>query len=228
MGHSQSAPALVKYPSTYCLQQKECRAFVQMECPQRCIVSGPLLDRYWQSSANVWAAVQKELKAILKKSSRKGNKQKGGAKKLAVVFDIDDTLLWTSCPVCKQQDRRIQSANPLPVEPILELFLACRHAGLATCLVSARREAQRDTTTAQLAAAGLQGYTELLLVPEWMVGEGFLNDVKGVMSFKVAARQEFIRMHGGRIVACVGDQAWDVAGPRTGHRELVREPSSRS
>lgn len=132
--------------------------------------------------------------------------------KLAVVFDIDETLL-SNWAYLSQDDFHITYASfrawvrthddpALP--PTRRIFERARAAGLPIFLISGRHEAQRADTVRQLKAAGLTGWTALHLRPDTYTA-------KSIVPFKSGVRRQ-IAAEGYRIVLNMGDQQSDLDG----------------
>lgn len=132
--------------------------------------------------------------------------------KIAVVFDIDETLLsnWgylsagdfvLNYPSFKAWTR---VNNDPPLAPTREIFERAKAAGIPIFLISGRHEAQRADTLRQLRLVGLTGWTALHLRPD-------ANMEKSVIPFKSGVRRQ-LTAQGYRIVLNMGDQKSDLAG----------------
>lgn len=104
----------------------------------------------------------------------------------ALVFDIDDTLIFA------------RSSSLIPdVAAIYKKY--SRH--FPTYVVTARSNKWEAETAEQLHRHGLDGYRKLLLLPD--------ADRADPGVFKWRSRCDIRRKHG-RVLAAVGDQAWDA------------------
>jgi predicted secreted acid phosphatase len=140
----------------------------------------------------------------------------GKRKKLAIVFDIDETTLSNFTAI--KADRytfgpqsQAEAVNEIgtAIQPSLDLFNLAKKKGLAIFLITGRREDVRDHTAHNLAAQGYTGYKQLILRP--VGGGGTTVDYK-------AGERAKIEDQGYKIVANVGDQYSDLAG---GHSQVV-------
>ena len=132
--------------------------------------------------------------------------------KIAVVFDIDETLLsnWRylsagdfvlNYPGFKAWTR---VNNDPPLGPTSEIFERAKAAGIPIFLISGRHEAQRADTVRQLRTVGLTGWTALHLRPD-------ANMDKSIVPFKSGVRRQ-LTAQGYRIVLNMGDQYSDLEG----------------
>jgi predicted secreted acid phosphatase len=135
---------------------------------------------------------------------------KGGAK-LTVIFDLDETLL-SNWPLLKKQDfgyvpaeweRWVEAGEAPAIEPVREIFLAARRAGMEVVFLTGRRERDRVGTEKNLRAIGCADYALLRCKAD--------RDPRTSAAFKTAVRQELAA--GGRtLIANIGDQESDLAG----------------
>jgi predicted secreted acid phosphatase len=132
--------------------------------------------------------------------------------KMAVVFDIDETLL-SNWAYLSQDDFNItydsfklwvRRHNDPALEPTKEIFERAKAAGIPIFLISGRHEAQRADTVRQLKAVGLVGWEALHLRPAEYVE-------KSIVPFKSGVRRQ-IASQGYRIVLNMGDQYSDLEG----------------
>jgi acid phosphatase len=140
-----------------------------------------------------------------------------GGGRLAVVFDVDETLL-SNLPSMEELDfgyvpaewrRWVEQARAPALEPVRDLFRRARELGMETLVITGRRESERDATARNLKAVGCGDYAVLVCRPE---GEG-----GPVSEFKTAARAR-LAAEGRVIVANIGDQESDLVG---GHAERI-------
>ena len=135
---------------------------------------------------------------------------RGGAK-LAVVFDLDETLFF-NWPYLKAVDfgyvhreweRWIEEAKAPAIEPVQELYRAARRLGFGVILITGRPESARAATERNLRGIGCADYAALIC-------KG--NDDRGTSAaFKTEARRRLFG-EGWAIIANIGDQESDLAG----------------
>jgi len=135
---------------------------------------------------------------------------KKGAK-LTAVFDLDETL-WSNWPLIAKQDfgyvpaewdRWVEAGEAPVIEPVREVFLAARRAGVEVVLLTGRRERDRAGTEKNLRAAGCADYALLVCKAD--------RDRRTSAAFKTAVRRELTA--GGRtVIANIGDQESDLVG----------------
>lgn len=135
-----------------------------------------------------------------------------GGPKLAVVFDLDETLL-SNLPhmramdfgyVPKLWDGWVAESEATPIAPVREVYLAARARNVAVIFITGRKTSDQPGTEKNLRAAGLGGYTRVFYKP---------NDYAGTSeSFKTATRKRLVEEDGFAIIANIGDQASDLAG----------------
>ncbi len=133
-----------------------------------------------------------------------------GSEQLAAVFDIDETLL-SNLPLLAQSDFDSSAApwtnweaagNAPPIQPVADLLIAVRAAGVRIILLSGRRERQRSATLRNLSAIGLGCDFELWLKPD---------DERGpTHEFKASIRRKMTES-GALIILNIGDQEGDFA-----------------
>jgi predicted secreted acid phosphatase len=135
---------------------------------------------------------------------------RGGAR-LAVVFDLDETLLW-NWPLISALDfgyvpaeweRWVGEARAPAVEPVREVYRHARRLGVEVVFITGRPENHRAQTEANLRAIDCADYAALICRPP---------DHRGTSAeFKAAARRKLIA-DGRTIIANIGDQLSDLAG----------------
>ena len=155
------------------------------------------------------AAVAAEARAWLERRVTRG----GG--RLAVVFDVDETLL-SNLPSMEGLDfgyipaewkRWVEQAKAPALDPVRELFRRARELGMETLVITGRRETEREATARNLAAVGCGDFTVLVCRAD--------SERGGVAEFKATTRAR-LAAEGRVIVANIGDQESDLAG---GHAE---------
>jgi acid phosphatase len=135
------------------------------------------------------------------------------ARKPALVLDIDETSL-NNYP-CLNANGGIPYApvpnavcvtkyDAPPIVPIRALFRRAKDLGVKVFFITARPEAIREGTLANLRAAGFRGRYELILQPA-----DYTEESK--VPYKSGARKQ-IQKRGFTIIANVGDQQSDLAG----------------
>jgi len=134
-----------------------------------------------------------------------------GGGRLAVVFDVDETLL-SNLPSMEALDfgyipdewrRWVEQASAPALEPVREVFRRARRLGVETLVITGRRESERQATARNLAAVGCGDFRELVCRPD--------GDQRAAADFKTAARAR-LAAEGWLIIANIGDQESDLAG----------------
>lgn len=153
------------------------------------------------------AAVAAEARAQVER--RAAARQAG--EKLAVVFDLDETLL-SNLPHMRVMDfgyvpelwnAWVAKADAQPIAPVVEVYRAARSAGVEVFFITGRRESDRPGTEKNLGLIGCGDYRELVMKPDGERGT--------TGEFKIAARKRLVE-EGYTIVANIGDQESDLAG----------------
>ena len=141
---------------------------------------------------------------------RAGRKQPG--EKLAVVLDIDETVL-SNLPEMRRIDLGyepegweawIKEAKGLPIEPVREVHRAALSHGVAVFFITARWESDRAATERNLRATGYDGYARVYCAPDG-------SKIASAEAFKTAQRK-MITEQGYLIIANIGDQMSDLNG----------------
>lgn len=139
----------------------------------------------------------------------------GAAGRLAIVFDLDETLLSNLRHMREMDfgyvptlwDRWVADADAPAIEPVAAVYRAARARGVAVFYLTGRREKDRAGTEQNLRAVGLGDFAGLHLKPD--------SDRGTTQAFKTATRRQ-ITADGYTIIANVGDQQSDLDG---GHAE---------
>jgi hypothetical protein len=143
----------------------------------------------------------------------------GHHKKLAIVFDIDETVL-------SNYEKAIEPDNfvfgplsqaettlelGLAIKPSLDLYNAAKARGITPFFITGRGESadNRSHTESNLHREGFSDWKQLYLKPSGFTGT--------TVDYKSGARAD-IEDQGYRIVASVGDQYSDLAG---GHEDVA-------
>ena len=136
---------------------------------------------------------------------------KQGGSHLAVVFDLDETLL-SNWPFMADQDLGGSDAaweawmargKAPPIEPVRALYLRARKLGFDVYFLTTRKEHLRPATEQNLRAIACGDYVALIMEPESWAGTG--------AAFKSAERYR-LSASGHVIIANIGDQKSDLAG----------------
>ena len=131
--------------------------------------------------------------------------------RLAVVFDLDETLL-SNWPLISAQDfgyvpaawdAWVQEGRAPAIEPVREVYRAVRAAGVDVILLTGRRERERAGTEKNLSAIGCRESAALIFKPDAS------KETTG--AFKLAERQRLVA-EGRVIIANLGDQESDFIG----------------
>lgn len=134
-----------------------------------------------------------------------------GGGRLAVVFDLDETLLL-NWPYLSRQDFGyvpkawedwIEAGDAPPVEPVRDVYRTARQLGYDVIFLTGRVESQRGATERNLRAIGCSEYAALICRAPGSRGTN--------ASFKAAERRRLLA-EGWTIVANLGDQESDLAG----------------
>jgi hypothetical protein len=135
-------------------------------------------------------------------------------KKLAIVFDIDETSLSNYTAIDADNftfgtnsQNEAQNEIGTAIQPTLDVFNLAKSKGITIFLITGRRENVRQPTEENLAREGFSGYKQLILRP---VGAGGTT-----VDYKAGERAK-IEDQGYRIIANVGDQYSDLAGGHSG------------
>lgn len=158
------------------------------------------------------AAVAAQAKAWIEERAPRGA---AAGRKLAVVLDLDETLL-SNWPEMAREDFGFepkafsawveQGKCPL-IEPVREVYRAARERGVAVIYLTGRSEHFRAATERNLRAVDCADYAVLLCRPEGS------KEPAGVLKPAARARLE---AEGYTIIATIGDQESDLSG---GHAE---------
>lgn len=138
------------------------------------------------------------------------------AKKLAIVFDIDETTLsnysaieadnFTFGP--KSQAEATDEIGKA-IQPSLDLYNDAKARGITPFFITGRGEASRAHTESNLTREGYSDWKQLYLKPA--------GSTLSTVAYKTGARED-IESQGYKIIANVGDQYSDLAG---GHAQIA-------
>lgn len=152
------------------------------------------------------AAVAPALEFLAERVARKAP-----AERLAVVLDIDETVL-SNLPEMRANDfgylpakwdAWVARGEAPVIGPVVAFYKAARAAGVEVVFITGRKESDRPGTEKNLKAAGMGDYAGLWLKP---------NDAKiTTQQFKTETRRK-LQAEGRVIIANLGDQESDLAG----------------
>lgn len=155
--------------------------------------------------------VVQQAQAYLEKRIAENNKLKN-KRKLAVVFDIDETslsnykhLIALDFGIIPElyKDTILKAEDPA-IPATLKLYNYANAHGVAVFFITGRSEDLRDATVKNLITAGCKDWIEIYLKP---------NDYheKSIIPFKTLTREK-IQKKGYDIVVNIGDQYSDLSG----------------
>jgi hypothetical protein len=130
---------------------------------------------------------------------------------LAVVFDLDETLL-SNWPHMAEMDfgyvpsawqAWVDAGKAPAIGPVRDVFLLARRLGLEVILLTGRTERDREGTERNLRAIGCADYQRLILAPE--------GERRTAEAFKTEERRRLVA-EGKVIIANLGDQESDLCG----------------
>ena len=143
--------------------------------------------------------------------------QRGENERLAIVFDVDETVL-SNYPHMVSQDfgyvtevwqQWVNRAAAPPLEAVREVYRKARELGVAVVFLTGRKDPEeREGTVRNLEEAGMGEYERILLRTR--------DDVAPTAGERKAARRAQLEVEGWTIIASVGDQESDLSG---GHAE---------
>jgi predicted secreted acid phosphatase len=159
---------------------------------------------------------EKEIEAISKDAiawieRRAKNSAIPQASRLAVVFDIDETML-SNLPHMRAMDFGYQPAawdawvarGEAPViEPVRKIYRRVRQHGVEVIFITGRREHNRTGTEKNLLGVSAGDYAHIFLKPD--------ESEETTKRFKTATRARLVS-EGWVIIANIGDQESDLAG----------------
>lgn len=135
-----------------------------------------------------------------------------GGEKLAVVFDLDETLLSNLHHmrtmdfgyVPQLWDQWVAEADATAIAPVRDVYLAARAKNLAIVFITGRKTSDQPGTENNLRSAGVGGYTRIFYKPN-----GYPSTTE---AFKTSIRKKLVEEEGYTIIANIGDQMSDLAG----------------
>lgn len=151
-------------------------------------------------------------------------KKQSQPKKLAIVFDIDETALSSYPNMRKlnfggtlQEIKRLEMLGQnLTIKPTLKLYQFARNNGIAVFFVSGREENERASTIRNLIKAGYKNWKGMYLKP---VGAKFAS----ISDFKAAQRAKITKL-GYNVILNLGDQYSDLKGKFAGKGYKLPNP----
>lgn len=157
-------------------------------------------------------AYDEELKAVAKSATAwlEERASRGGGK-LAIVFDVDETLLrnWPQIRgedfgyIPARWDNWVHETKAPAIEPVCDVFRAAKRLGIEVVLLTGRPERHRAPTTINLRTVGLGDFALMVCRPD--------GDRRSNADFKTEARRRLTEA-GYVIVANIGDQVSDLVG----------------
>ncbi len=183
--------------------------------PVNLTVSKAEVVRYYESGdyARGLAGVAAEAARWIEARAAK----RGEGERLAVVFDIDETVLsnWANMQrddfgyIAERWHAWVDRAEGAAIGPVRETFQVARRAGVAVIFLTGRKERDRAGTERNLRAEGMGDYAELIVRAE--SGAAGAESGRSAAVFKTAVRKRLVEA-GWTIIANVGDQQSDLAG----------------
>lgn len=145
-------------------------------------------------------------------------------KKLAVVFDIDETTLTNLSHITandfgyvpKEWDAWVQSAQARAIIPVQTIYDTAVRGKVAVFFITARPESSRASTEKNLREVGYETWTQIFYKP---VDDPALS----ITGFKTEVRRKLAR-EGYLIVLNIGDQYSDLAGGYSEHIYKLPNP----
>jgi predicted secreted acid phosphatase len=134
-----------------------------------------------------------------------------GGSRLAVVFDLDETLLFNWPHIIemdfgyvpREWDRWVEEARAPAIESVREVYRTARKHGVEVIFITGRSEKSRQHTERNLRAIDCADHAALFCKPD---DENGLSAV-----FKTRIRQK-LTSEGSTIIANIGDQESDLSG----------------
>ena len=186
-----SGPALAVEPSNLSIHKQEMVAYV---------ASG----EYAQSVAAVALSAHKFLAKRIPQGAKPG-------KKLAIVFDIDETLLSNLSHIVANDygyipqiwDRWVTTGQGTAIIPVQTVYDAAIKAKIDIIIITGRKESDRVATERNLQQVGYENWTKIFYKPEGT--EKPLTNA----GFKTETRRQ-LTLEGYTIIANIGDQESDL------------------
>ncbi|MES2695181.1 MAG: HAD family acid phosphatase [Verrucomicrobiota bacterium] len=138
--------------------------------------------------------------------------QKKGSEKLAIVFDLDETLLMNYPHIVKNDfgylpevwNGWVAEGTAPAIEPVRRVYRTARRLGVSVIYITGRPEPQYDATKRNLQMIECADFVALVCKPDAMKSAT-------AATFKAGVRERMTK-EGWTIVASVGDQQSDLDG----------------
>ncbi|HEY1108331.1 MAG TPA: HAD family acid phosphatase, partial [Opitutaceae bacterium] len=120
---------------------------------------------------------ERDLKEVAKRAQawleRRANQSKG-SEKLAIVFDLDETLLKNYPHIAENDfgyvpeiwNEWVAKADAPPIEPVCEVYRTARKLGVSVIYITGRAENQYAATERNVKAIDCGDFAELICKPE--------------------------------------------------------------
>ena len=148
---------------------------------------------------------------IERRATKPGDPGRALTSKLAVVFDIDETIV-SNLPHMRAMDfgylpaawsEWLDRGEAPAIEPVREIYRRVRELGLSVIFITGRRERERVGTEKNLRAIGVEEYAMIFFKPD--------ESKETSEKFKTDIRSRLVS-EGWVIIANLGDQESDLAG----------------
>lgn len=138
--------------------------------------------------------------------------QRKGGEKLAIVFDLDETLLRNYPHIAENDfgyvpeiwNEWVAKADAPAIDPVREVYRIARKLGVSVIYITGRTEDQYAATERNVKAIDCGDFAELICKPEALKRAS-------AATFKTGARERLTKA-GWTIVASIGDQQSDLDG----------------
>lgn len=184
--------------------------FAHLACAH---LSEPAAIRYHDSGCYHQDIVKviNQAKTYIKKQAD-ANHTKKNPDKLAVIFDIDETVLSNYRimqslhfhPNAKNLRHYLMQGNDPAIIPSLELYQLAREHQISVFFITGRDELMQHATIVNLLNAGYKKWEGIYFRP-------FYYNKKSIIPFKSSIRHRIEKM-GFKIIASIGDQESDYKG----------------
>ncbi len=175
-----------------------------------------------QYNSDIHAITKKAMQYVKYRVSK--NKVSNNPKKLAAIFDIDETSLSNYPAMVKMgfggKTKAIVNAEDLandrPIGSVLRLYNYARKNGVTVFFVTGRKSYQRQATIKNLRLAGYKGWKAL-----FMKRNDYDQD--SVIPYKSSVRERITKM-GYDIILNIGDQWSDLKGRYSDKKYKLPDP----
>lgn len=160
-------------------------------------------------------AYERDLTAVAKRAQawleQRAAQRKGG-EKLAIVFDLDETLLKNYPHIVENDfgyvpeiwNEWVAKADAPAIGPVREVYRTARKLGVSVIYITGRAENQYAATERNVKAIDCGDFAELICKPDALKRAS-------AATFKAGARERLTKA-GWTIVASIGDQQSDLDG----------------